>query len=150
MKTFNNRLCEECTNLYIPTGPAARFCSSCSVIKKKESRERERIKRNSGIGSGNSPTNRGTSHPNYKNGIGMYKKIRNLLLAKQGNVCARCETPIDSTKPHSFCGHHKDHDRTNNSQDNIEVICKRCHQIEHECWKAFERATTIPQGSTLK
>ena len=31
--------------------------------------------------------------------------------------------------------HHKDHNRKNNVESNFELLCKRCHQVEHECWK---------------
>jgi hypothetical protein len=40
--------------------------------------------------------------------------------------------------------HHRDHDRSNNVDENFELLCKRCHQIEHECHKAFEGAEVIP------
>lgn len=51
--------------------------------------------------------------------------------------------------------HHKDHNRKNNREENFELLCKRCHQVEHECWKNLpngyrEGATTIPKGSTAK
>jgi hypothetical protein len=152
MKQFEDRECENCPNQYTPTGPAARFCSSCRVLKKKESRERDKAKRRTGVGSGNSPFNKGKLSPVYKNGIGQYKKIRDEKLKQQGYKCNRCDETADISNynPYKWCGHHIDHDRTNNEPDNIEVICKRCHQIEHECWKAFEGATTIPKGSTHK
>jgi hypothetical protein len=24
-------------------------------------------------------------------------------------------------------------------KSNLELVCKRCHQIEHECWLAFRK-----------
>lgn len=150
MKTFTAKNCTSCSTSFIPKGPAARYCAECAVTKKQESRERDKAKRRTGVGSGNAPSNRGTTHPNYKNGIGLYKKIRDQKLIEQDGKCADCQKAIDSTNPHKWCGHHIDHDRTNNHPDNIEVVCKSCHQVEHECWKAFERVTTIPKGSTLK
>jgi 5-methylcytosine-specific restriction endonuclease McrA len=35
-------------------------------------------------------------------------------------------------------GHHKDHNSHNNVIENLVLLCKQCHQIEHECWKAFQ------------
>ena len=150
MPTFKEKPCTVCETLYLPTGPASSFCPSCAAIKKQESRERDKAKRRTGVGSGNSPSNRGTTHPNYKTGIGIYKKIRDWKLVAQNYKCSRCNTELDTSNPHKWCGHHIDHDRLNNIPSNIEVLCKRCHQLEHECWKAFEGATTIPKGSTAK
>ena len=150
MPTFKRKACEECDVMYVPLGLAAKYCEFCAIEKKKESRERDKAKRRTGVGSGNSPTNRGTTHPNYKTGIGIYKKIRDEKLVEQDYKCAKCNYMIDTSNSHKWCGHHIDHDRANNTPDNIEVLCKRCHQIEHECWKAFEGATTIPKGSTHK
>lgn len=48
-----------------------------------------------------------------------------------------------------WVGHHKDHDRTNNTIENLSLLCKRCHQIEHECCKAFEGVTTILKESSV-
>jgi hypothetical protein len=31
--------------------------------------------------------------------------------------------------------HHKDRDRYNNVKENLGCLCKRCHQLEHECGK---------------
>ena len=152
MTVFEERPCLDCGTLYQPTGPAAKYCKSCASKRKKAGREREKAKRRTGVGSGNAPSNRGKTHPMYRTGIGMYKKIRDAKFEQQGFKCNRCEKQADMSNfnPHEWCGHHIDHDRTNNEPDNIEVICKSCHQIEHECWKAFEGATTIPKGSTLK
>jgi hypothetical protein len=33
--------------------------------------------------------------------------------------------------------HHKDHNRLNNQVDNLEPLCKRCHQ-EHHCVRDLE------------
>lgn len=64
--------------------------------------------------------------------------------------CERCGTHIDDSVRGTWAGHHKDHNRQNNTKDNLEVLCKRCHQIEHRCWTAFQSVTTIPKGSTLE
>ena len=150
MPTFNEKPCSVCGILFTPLGPASKYCRICAARKRAESREKDKISRRTGVGSGNSPTNRGTTHPNYKTGIGMYKKIRDSKAAAQGYLCSRCSSNLDITNPYKWCGHHIDHDRTNNVESNIEILCKSCHQKEHECWKAFEGATTIPKGSTLK
>lgn len=35
--------------------------------------------------------------------------------------------------------HHKDRDFSNNVPENLETLCKRCHQIEHKCWENIPR-----------
>ena len=39
--------------------------------------------------------------------------------------------------------HHRDHNHQNNPKDgqNWELLCKRCHQVEHKCWLAFGTTT---------
>ena len=44
-------------------------------------------------------------------------------------ICTRCQSGKN------LLVHHKDEDRTNNDLSNLEVLCRRCHQMEHECWK---------------
>lgn len=46
-------------------------------------------------------------------------------LINQCNRCSYNETP-------KILGvHHKDHDRTNNLLENLEVLCPNCHSLEH-------------------
>ena len=151
MNRYNRKDCIECGTNYQPTGASSKYCTICAVQKKKACRYREKVLKRTGVGRGNSPSNRGATHPMYKNGIGMYKKIRDEKLVEQEGKCSHCSVKIDASNPHMWCGHHIDHDRTNNDRDNIEVVCKRCHQIEHDCVSNFKKgATTIPKGSTHK
>ena len=43
-----------------------------------------------------------------------------------GKLCNRC----NSDK--FICVHHKDENRKNNDITNLEVLCKRCHQLHHK------------------
>lgn len=74
-----------------------------------------------GVGSGGNQL--GTSNHMYKNGITSFNKV---ALDHYGKKCNRC----DSMK--NILVHHKDADRTNNYLNNLEVLCKKCHQ-EHHC-----------------
>jgi 5-methylcytosine-specific restriction endonuclease McrA len=59
-------------------------------------------------------------------------------LAKQsGSLCNRCKSS------NNLGVHHKDRNRSNNEISNLEVLCARCHRIEHECWK------NLPKGEEL-
>ena len=71
MANFKDRLCVVCSTPYTPTGPAARFCPSCALVKEKESRERDKAKRRNGLGKGYWSKMGGVHHPGYKNGIWM-------------------------------------------------------------------------------
>lgn len=55
-------------------------------------------------------------------GVGLYRSALSNITS-----CMRC----GSTK--FLVTHHKDGNRKNNSLDNLEKICKRCHQLEHNC-----------------
>ena len=92
---------------------------------------------------------RGEGHWNYKDGSYTYETIRSEI--KQDiRFCERCDTDLTNATRYFWVVHHKDHDHYNNDRDNLELLCRRCHQIEHECWKAFEGATTISKESSAK
>lgn len=77
--------------------------------------------KNPGVGSGGNQ--KGEKNPNYKTGIGTYSKN---AFEYYGRKCNRCNSE------QNLLVHHKDENRTNNSIENLEVLCKRCHQ-EHHC-----------------
>ena len=62
-------------------------------------------------------------------------------------LCDHCGKDIKEATHYEWVGHHKDHNRSNNVKDNLSILCKRCHQVEHQCWKAFEGVTTISKES---
>ena len=49
-------------------------------------------------------------------------KVTQVYLAQEG-VCARCGAPLE----HGFHRHHKDGNPANNSIENLELLCPRCH-----------------------
>lgn len=66
----------------------------------------------------------GKENPNYKpNAKSTYRKR---ALEFYGDTCQRCESDCDIQV------HHVDRDRANNELNNLEVLCQRCHQKEHE------------------
>jgi hypothetical protein len=97
-----------------------------------------------GVGRGNSTANKA------RHGWTSYLRIGARLRIERGNKCERCEKDLTDAGPYEWVRHHRDHDRQNASEENIEILCKRCHQIEHECWLAFEGATTISKESSPK
>jgi len=77
---------------------------------------------------------------NYKHGRSCFRrwaKERKLKLQQ----CERCQCSLLNVTSYQWAGHHKDHNSTNNTIINLEVLCKRCHQIEHKCWKQLNVTT---------
>lgn len=145
---FKEKICKTCGNNFTPSGPGGLYCLACPRPSKGKSAEytREYQRRKGaavGVGKGNSPKNKGASHSQYKTGWTEYKKTGRQMLCELG-ACERCNKDLSNATKWEWVCHHKDHDRTNPARDNLELLCKSCHQIEHQCWKAFEGATTIP------
>lgn len=132
MKNFKIKECKACHTMYQSTGPAAKFCKECSDIRWTWSTLRCNFSYSHRglpvwVGSG---AHEGECHS---------QKYRKWFLSdihnKQVGRCNRCDTELD--KPNMLL-HHIDHDRENNTLDNFEGLCKRCHQIEHECHLALD------------
>lgn len=144
--------CKTCGELFIGKGPASLYCDVCPRPSKTKGYHRaaqtayrqRHGKGEVGVGKGRSSRNKGNTAPGYKNGWTSYKTRGRELKIERGNCCERCQKSlVDATRWEWVC-HHRDHDRSNPADDNLEILCKRCHQIEHECWLAFEGATTSP------
>lgn len=152
MPKFKEKPCsmQDCETWFTPTGPAARYCYSCAVNKSIENqrvntqnyRIRHGLVQRPGVGSGNNQS-RGSDHHSYTTGIGCDFQDKRSDIKNELINCNRCNLDLSQVSRYHWCLHHIDHDRTNNSKDNFELLCKRCHQIEHECHKAFESAETI-------
>jgi hypothetical protein len=94
-----------------------RLCQECLKENQVKSVMRSRKKRipttEIGVGSGKSSKNL-----NRPLGIQTYRRAKD-------DKCIKC----GSTK--NLLVHHKDENRYNNSIDNLETLCKRCHQKLH-------------------
>lgn len=79
----------------------------------------------------------------YKHGIGVLNRLRHIIKSER-RYCACCNKDLIDATHYQWCIHHIDHNRYNNPMDgsNWKLLCKKCHQVEHQCWKAFEGATT--------
>ncbi len=115
--------CLTCQKDFVPTGNNCKFCPTCSkengVSKRKERHKQTYVRK----GYHQSKT----SNNNWKGGIGIYRQ----LIATYS--CSRCGSQKN------LCVHHKDEDRQNNEVDNLECLCKKCHQRQHECWKSLPK-----------
>ncbi len=68
----------------------------------------------------------GSKSSQWAGGLSSY---RTNGLRSHGAVCNRCG--YDKYKQ-VLQVHHKDHDRSNNETDNLEVLCPTCHSVEHQ------------------
>jgi len=66
----------------------------------------------------------------YKNGIGFYTQFKKPFC----EICKITE---------KLCVHHKDEDRTNNKEDNLQTLCRRCHALTHNV------SSRLPKGEEL-
>lgn len=153
---YKPKKCKECSTEFTPQYPAELICSECKPVAKERSLAKARVKayqkwcakqqkagREWAIGVGKGGSNKtGKDSPFYRTGIGLFHKLKHELRESRGNTCERCSKDLSNSSMYEWVVHHKDHDRTHNELGNLELLCKRCHQIEHECWKAFEGATT--------
>lgn len=147
---FKEKNCTECGILYLPTGRCSKYCSICKPIKTKQIRNAG-IKRwqfakgyLNGRGSG-SATGKGKDNHMYKYGVANFRQYAQHRKDTIG-LCELCGKDIRHATHYEWVGHHIDHNRQNNDISNLLLICKRCHQIEHKCWKAFEGVTTREQS----
>jgi len=102
------------------------------MAKSSAQRQREyraRLGKMVGVGSGNAQ-GRGKDHHSYKNGTGTIPRheIKDLI-----RYCEFCEKDLLDATSGYWVIHHKDHDHTNNDISNLQLLCKRCHQLEHNC-----------------
>lgn len=146
-----NKICN-CGTKFISKGRAGKYCQSCLAIRTKEIKEYKRkysheykIARgmiiNPGSGSG-SATGKGAANHRYKHGKYVFETLRTEI-KEQRRYCERCNKDLIDATHYMWVVHHKDHDHWNHVESNLELLCKQCHQIEHECWLAFTKVQRL-------
>jgi HNH endonuclease len=149
---FKEKLCVECLVSYLPTGRCSKYCPACKpevskkVAKLAVYRWSYKNGRLNGTGSG-SATGSGEINHMYKHGRCVFRRWAKERKNSLG-LCEECGKNIKDATHYEWVGHHIDHNPSNNVIENLKLLCKQCHQIEHKCWKAFEGVTTIPKGSS--
>lgn len=115
-------VCTDCGKKTKRTGKCQKRCPKCrrsSHLRKCKERWYRTYKRKGYNQKGpNNNSWKGGASPCY------YQRIAKEV---HGLFCLRCGKP-------AVLVHHKDGNRSNNDPDNLEVLCKRCHQVDvHNC-----------------
>lgn len=135
--------CLECS---ATTEGRAKRCLACKkrIHARKVAEFRARTGRIKKPGSGSGGNQTGASNHQYKHGGYTHETQRQTIKISRQN-CERCNVSLIDADHHEWCIHHKDHNARNNPADgsNWELLCKRCHQIEHECWTAFSKVQRL-------
>jgi hypothetical protein len=120
--TSKPKTCSVCKNKYLPTSNRQKYCPDCKKeIQKqwdKDKYKRRYVKKGY--------NQKGKNNNNWTGGTAPYYK--RIAYEAYGKVCNRCGSENE------IVVHHKDRNRKNNDITNLEVLCKKCHQHEHECW----------------
>lgn len=113
--------CIRCLKRFTPTGANCKRCAPCRQEHHlevcKERWQRTYVKKGYTQAGANNNAWAGGRSPAY------YRKV---AFEAHGDRCLRCR---DS----AVLVHHKDGNRSNSAVDNLEPLCKRCHQLEHDC-----------------
>lgn len=79
----------------------------------------------------------GEKNNNYKDGLGRstIERTTRQIMLNQGRDLFLCERCGHKSRTSELPRHHKDEDRSNNSPENLEIICQSCHTKEHNSRK---------------
>ena len=120
MYDYNKKPCMICGGLFQPKSGRAKFCSTTCKKKHVSVKNRERHKATY-VRKGYNQSREANNA--WKGGTGVFREIafKDYNLPK---VCNRCGVEAELV-------HHRDRNRRNNSKENLEILCKACHQAEH-------------------
>ena len=117
------RVCIKCNNVIINKRKGLKFCSAKCRTAYNTYQWCLRHNKFQKPGSGSGGNQDGHKNHMYRTGIGTYHKT---AFTNKVNECERCGS-IEN-----LLAHHRDEDRDNNELDNLEILCKGCHQKHHE------------------
>lgn len=141
---IKTKTCLRCNANYQTSANNSKRCEACLPIHKREraaiDQQAYRVKhgliQKPGVGKGGN-TKKGEEHHSFTTGVGCnFQNVRRKM-KEERRYCESCQKDLIEATRYQWCVHHIDHDRTNNVEANFQLLCKRCHQIEHECHKAF-------------
>ena len=140
--------CQYCGCSIKPTGPNQKNCKSClkkiTNLDRQVSADMDRYKKfgtYDRIGQGGAQGS-GKYSPFWRGEKILLSKSKNKIRSERV-FCNRCGKNLLEASRWLWCIHHIDRDKTNQDPSNLELLCKRCHQLEHDCISHLEPVTTI-------
>ena len=112
-----SKICKKCGTEYRPTSNRQEYCPEC--IRKVDNERCRVYYKKTKVYKGYNQ--KGENNNNWKGGIGSYKRDFTL----EGKVCEACGSDKKVIR------HHVDHNRYNNTVDNIVYLCRACHAKHH-------------------
>lgn len=128
---FKVKVCSICGKEFQPTSGVQKVCAECKPAYKKAQMHKYYEAHYEQKGSYKWEMPKGKASPSYKDGIGVFTKI---AFDAYPPYCNRCKSTVH------LCVHHKDRNRHNNDVANLEILCKSCHQKEHEAAKHLQES----------
>lgn len=143
-KVFTPKACKVCGKTFQPYAPCNLYCPECIpvkiAIKKQKQREgqmRRQLKQGRPVGCGRGGnTKKGKEDSSYKYGYSFFRRTSKQM-KEEVRYCERCGKDLLNADRYHWCVHHIDHNRYNNVRENYMLLCKRSHQLEHNCIKAL-------------
>ena len=144
MKHFALKQCKNCQESYVPTGPAQRYCENCDArIDARNQRagvDRYQERKGVRVGAGRGNCQWREENSAWMGGIGIYRQIK--LANDARRICERCGKDLQMYVNRReffahWCVHHRNEDRYDNRLENLELLCKSCHQTIHNVAKNF-------------
>ena len=157
MRTFKNKHCNFCGKEYTPVGPSSKFCSiACRTSfykqtgKTKHWRDTFNHKNGVAVGVGSGGlTQTWDKNPNFKSGQKSFIS-HGRRLKESGVPCNRCGKDLRFAGRGDWCSHHKDHNRSNNTPENLELLCKSCHQKHHDSVRFLKNFMKVQRLSKME
>lgn len=135
--SYPAKTCSRCGRQFPPKRPYQKRCVDC-VRPHELERLRERWHRTyvrKGYNQG------GAQNNNWKGGTAN-RTYQNICVAAHGDRCFKCGAE-------AVLVHHLDEDRENNTVENLRPMCKRCHQLEHDCTANLPKPGSLPPKPCL-
>ena len=135
---MTDKICKTCKESFV-TSTKKISCDTCKRKRQAEymatRRARLGIIKNPGVGKGGANKCK-EEDDQFKTGIAWFQKNRKAI-KEEMRFCAKCDKDLIDASRYMWVIHHIDHDRAHNNRENLILLCKRCHQVEHDCHLAF-------------
>lgn len=121
--------CERCHQVFTPASNNVRYCDECKAEMKRLNNLRKPIKKCPCCGGYFIKTGNNQKRCPLCGFKQLYAgDYRTIAFENLPHRCGHCGVEVDLFTADV---HHKDRNRNNNSLENLEILCKSCHHMEH-------------------